>query len=164
LLSQKLKFWESLKGMIKRNHSRLSSGILVVKGISLIRRQIPWSVPLMTGLWFEKKLLPPGRNNQKMKILKVGTKLKYSPYRNLAVKASFPVTCLIRCCESRFPCSVSEVVTNRAFTTYIFLPICRVFAGGNLAVYVIDTRKHSSWQVFSLFHAVYNIPDWFIME
>jgi hypothetical protein len=31
-----------------------------------------------------------------MKISKVGTKLKYSPYRNRALKASFPVACFIK--------------------------------------------------------------------
>ncbi|MDR2052556.1 MAG: hypothetical protein LBP80_04000 [Treponema sp.] len=113
----------------RRYLSRLSSVILVVKGISLIEAvcaafKEPDTVvsPLITGLWFEKKLLPLGRNNQKMKILKVGTKLKYSPYRNRAVRASFPVNLFDEMLgvvaatqqSESFPCSVSGVVTNRA--------------------------------------------------
>jgi hypothetical protein len=37
----------------------------IVKGISLILRQMPWSVPFIIGLWFVA-----------IKILKVGIKLK----------------------------------------------------------------------------------------
>src|SRR5215510_14748300 len=89
----------------------------VIKGISFIRRQMPWSVPLITGLWFVA-----------IHILKVGTKLKNSPYKNRAVILSLPVICFIKGSDNRLPCSASVVVINlvplnRAISFVIWSPV-----------------------------------------